>query len=153
MAGVQYHLWHMAAPRFLNHCCPKQGLCLAENEFHCPPASWGLGRQQLPRPWRTNLATSTICELSTSRSCCLGCGTKMQTLDWPRKARNALGRGLGCSQVGLASRNSEPQTLPTGQNVQGNPGPESEVTAEPAPAKISAQTTLSGITEEIIISL
>lgn len=77
----------------------------------------------------------------------------MQTLDWPRKARNALRRGLGCSRVGLASRNSESQTLPTEQNDQGNLGPESEVTAEPAPAKISGQTTLSGITEEIIIYL
>lgn len=54
--------------------------------------------------------TSTICELSTSRCYCLGCGNKMQILDWPRKARNALRRGLGCSQVGVASRNSEPKS-------------------------------------------
>lgn len=77
----------------------------------------------------------------------------MQILDWPRKARNSLRRGLGCSQVGLASRNSEHQNLPKGQNVQGNPGPGSEVIAGPAPDKISGQTTLSGITEKTIISL
>lgn len=97
--------------------------------------------------------TSTICELSTSRSCCLGCGTKLQILDWPRKARNALRKGPGCSQVGLASRNPEPQNLPRGQNIQGNPGPGSNVTAGPVPTKISGQTTLSGITEEVILSL
>lgn len=95
--------------------------------------------------------TSTICELSSS-SFCLGCATKMQTLDWPRKARNALRSGLGCSQVGLVSRNSEPQILPREQNVQGNPGPGSEVTAGPAPDKISGQTTLA-LLKEIIISL
>lgn len=76
----------------------------------------------------------------------------MEILDWSKKARNTLRRGPGCRQVGLASRNSEPQNLPRAKNVQGNPGPGSEVTAEPAPAKISGQTTLSGITEEIVIS-
>lgn len=73
------------------------------------PESWEGSRSTAVKD--QSAVTSTICELSTSRSCCLGCGTEVQILDWPRKARNALRRGPGCSQVGPASRNSEPQKV------------------------------------------
>lgn len=75
----------------------------------------------------------------------------MQSLDWARKARNALRRGLGCSQVGLASRNSEPQILPREQNVQGNPGPGSEVTVGSASDKIPGQTTLALLGKKLFL--